>query len=292
MSYLLSFIAIVVAATCALTPPIYGLVLSILPQDPWPFSRVFDRVLLAVLLVGLFVARKRLSLAVLKPYFFRDRVALRTRDLTVGVLISLLSSCLLLSLIVGDELHWVGRSWGAVAGRLPKLLVSALLIGLIEEAIFRVLLFGKLASAFPLALSASLASVLYALVHFIAPDKSFVFSPGDMLLGFEYLASVLERGLDLQLLPAMAGLFLVGLVLCFSLLRTRAVYLGIGLHAGWVMAVKLTGFLTEAAPGVNFGNDLLRRYFLVARPEAWVSFLLVTVIIYFYTQARCARTSD
>ena len=102
MSYLLSFIAIVVAATCALTPPIYGLVLSILPQDPWPFSRVFGRVLLAVLLVGLFVARKRLSLAVLKPYFFRDRVALRTRDLTVGVLISLLSSCLLLSLIVGD----------------------------------------------------------------------------------------------------------------------------------------------------------------------------------------------
>ncbi|MBX7145135.1 MAG: CPBP family intramembrane metalloprotease [Oligoflexia bacterium] len=292
MSYLLGFITGILSATCLAAPLVYDLIGRVLPGHSWPFSRVFDRVILFVLVVGLIIARKRFSLNALKPFFVRGSRPDRLRDLSVGVVVALLSASALLTISVGDELTWAGRSWGAVVARFPKLLVGALAVSVIEESLFRVLLFGKLARTLPVAAAAVIASLLYALAHFVTPDKSFVFVSGDALIGFEYVAHVLAKGLDLALLPAFAGLFLVGLVLCFSLMRTGSIYLGIGLHAGWVMAVKLSGFITDAAPGVSFANDLLRRYFLVARPEAWVSFLVVTMIVYFITQRRATKAPE
>jgi membrane protease YdiL (CAAX protease family) len=59
------------------------------------------------------------------------------------------------------------------------------------------------------------------------------------LAGFSHLLASFRPFLDpVLLLPGIFGLFLIGLVLSYALIRTGKLYLGIGLHAGWVFSLK------------------------------------------------------
>jgi hypothetical protein len=98
-------------------------------------------------------------------------------------------------------------------------------------------------------------------------------------IGFEYLAAVFDRLLLPGVLPAFFGLFLVGVVLCIVIWRTRSLLLCLGLHAGWVIAIKLASFSTVKTANFAYAEGVGRRYFLVAEPLAWVSIVLVGVIV-------------
>lgn len=267
-------------AACLLTPPLYSLLLSVNPDLPWPYSRVFDRVIMLCAAVMLFVLRKEFSLGSLTLQLKSWSQKRSKLLLLTGCILSALTSLAFLPGIIGNgEIIWREDPPAFFPYRAVKLFFGAVIISLIEESFFRVILLNKLKERFAFLWAALLCSLVYAVVHFIAPVKSWSYPGFSLLIGFEYLTEVFERIFSIEILPALAGLILVGMVLCTAIHLTRSFYLCVGLHMGWVAAVKISSYLTTAAPGFNYSSVVGRRYFLVAEPVVWLSILLVGLFV-------------
>jgi membrane protease YdiL (CAAX protease family) len=283
MKIALILVALVLTAACVVTPLLYSALLFTFGQELWPYSRIFNRVVLAFFLIGLFSQRKRLRLDLLKPYFVAHSRGQRAADLAVGFLLTIAISTPLLFMVVGNsQLAWADHSWAYLLEKFVKTLPAALVTGVLEESIFRVLLLQGLLVYLRIIPAVLCASFIYGWVHFITPDNSYLLTQYGLLEGFYYFAHLISRSLSPALLPAIAGLTLVGIALNFALLRTRSVFLGIGMHAGWIIVMKMSFFSTVVVPGAQFIDGIGRRYFLVAEPITWVSVLVVLFLVHTY----------
>lgn len=263
-----------------LTPVIYSGLSWIFPEFPWPFSRVFDRVMMVVAGVFLLLYWKEFNLSDVRRYLKGKSLGDRCVDLILGFGASLLPSLVILALIVGDgQLVWADKSSDFYLGKAPGLLLTGIVVSLLEEGFFRVVLLNKLRLHLRPLFAISVTSALYAFVHFIAPVKSFTYSEFSWSAGFSYLIAVVERLAMPGVMEAMVGLFIVGLVLAGVIIRSSSIYLCIGLHAGWIVAAKLSLFSTQAAPGFSFSSGVGQRYFLVADPRAWCAIILVGLLM-------------
>jgi uncharacterized protein len=125
-------------------------------------------------------------------------------------------------------------------------IVTAGIVALLEEALFR----GALLSAFRQSLSWNgavvLSSGIYALVHFFqrpAEPQTIHWHTGLRVLG-EMLRGFIDLG---QLIPGFINLFIAGLILGLARKRTGLLYFPIGLHAGWIFWLKSYGAVTDQA---------------------------------------------
>ncbi len=138
-------------------------------------------------------------------------------------------------------------------------LPAALLVGFLEELVFRGFVFQHLLSySSPIALIVS--SALYSLVHF---------KGGDMSLS----VSLREFG----------GLFLLGVVLAISYLRTRQLYLAIGLHAALAYGARVNKLLVEMSGSSLtwwFGNSRL-----VTGLLGWAALLGIGAVVLWWTRS-------
>lgn len=79
----------------------------------------------------------------------------------------------------------------------------------------------------------------------------------------------------LMLLPGIFGLFLIGAVLSYTLARTGNLYLSIGLHAGWIVGLKMSrvfGDFTRENLGLLFGAADPK---IIGGVAAWIGILRV-----------------
>lgn len=267
--------------SCLLTPPIFSLILSLWPDFRYPFSRVYDRVLLAVLLFCLYIFRKKVQSGEVLAAFSGGNRNENIRLLFLGAALSFSFSLLAsFSLLDAGLLRWRDFTSTEIFYRLLKSVPAALVISLLEEGLFRVLLLGALMKRLGLMPAVIFSSLIYAVVHFISPDKSFEYPGYSLTIGFEYLWAVLDRLLQPGVLSGVVGLFLIGVTLCLAYIRSRSIYLPVGLHAGWVLISKLFSkiYLFEPLGGIPGG--LGSRYFLVAQPNAWASIVLVAGFVF------------
>ena len=275
-------------AACVVTPLVYSLLISLLDEVPWPYSRVFDRVALVMLIVLGYRLRKDLRLATLWPYYRDWRARGEFRRLWGGALLSTSTAMLAMPFVVlSGWLIWhPHRTTGELLLIALGVIPAAIVISVIEESFFRVLVFGKLREVAPTFLAALASSLFYAVLHFVSPDKSFEYTGWSPTIGFEYFGAVLERFSQPGVSFGIVGLTLVGLVLCFALRRTGSLGLCFGLHAGWVLAAKMTMKIARRAPDVEFPTGAGRRNFLVTRPEAWGSVLLCLLVLWLWYRRR------
>jgi membrane protease YdiL (CAAX protease family) len=81
------------------------------------------------------------------------------------------------------------------------------------------------------------------------------------------------------ILPGLIGLFLIGVVLSYALVRTGNLYLSIGIHAGWIIGLKTIRVFGD------YNRQDLGWLFGVADPKivsgvaAWIGVVLVGVAI-------------
>lgn len=288
-AFLLLFVGTILL-TAFLSPLVYSSLQAVMDEVPWPYSRVLDRVALVVALVLVYALRKRFELETLRPHF-RDWGRGHTwRAVLLGLCVSLATTLWAMPLVVrGGELVWAGVTPRSTLLRFLEVLPAGLVIGLIEESFFRVLFFEKLRERIPTVRAAILCSLLYALLHFISPAKDFVYPGWSPTVGLEYFGVISSRYLLPGVAPGIFGLFLVGLTLCWVIRRTGSLPLCVGLHAGWVVAVKLMSHLTDTAPGVQLPSGAGRRYFLVSQPEAWASIGTTFLVIWWLARARRLR---
>jgi len=263
-----------------LTPPVYSALGHFLGEVPWPYSRVYNRIAMLVLLVLIYLMRREFSLSQLWGYYRRERLHREYQPLLAAVVLTVAAPLCVLPFMVGDgRLEWLNRDFLQYALRFAEVAPAALLISILEESFFRVLVFQRLQANLKLPFAVAICSLIYAFVHFISPAKQWQYPGYSVTIGFEYLGAVFERMLLPGVLPVAVGLFLVGAVLCMVIWRTHSLLLCIGLHAGWVIATKLAGFGTQKTSSFAYLEGAGRNNFLLAEPLAWLSIVLVGVIV-------------
>ncbi len=136
-------------------------------------------------------------------------------------------------------------------GELPKVIFTATCVGFIEECIFRGAFLGLLQRRMPPRAALIASSLFFAVLHFIQPPAGTV-APGAVTWtsGFALIPEIFSQWKNPMLVAAsFTTLFAVGMVLGWAMQRTRSLWLGIGLHAGWVLCVQGFGKFASFAPG-------------------------------------------
>lgn len=125
----------------------------------------------------------------------------------------------------------------ALKGVLP----GALIVAMIEELLFRGVLFGIFLRAMKPAPAIAALSFLFAFVHFLSPPPlAQVPDPEAADAGFILLGQIFSRFADpLSMASRFSILAMVGVVLAYARYRTASLWLPIGLHAGWVFGMGM-----------------------------------------------------
>ncbi len=123
----------------------------------------------------------------------------------------------------------------AIGGRT----LSALVVPLIEEPLFRGLILGVLLRRAGPALATFLTSAFFSILHFLkAPENTSLSVTWNA--GFVSIANAFSQFRDPLLVTAgFTTLFLLGWILADARIRTRSLWLPIGLHSGWIFASAL-----------------------------------------------------
>ena len=246
-----------------LAPPLYwaGMALARAEWVPqlaaFPFARYFNRAVLVVALAGLWPFLRWLGVRRLTDLGLRPNPR-RWRDLGTGVAVAVvgLGSAAALLLLTGAATLDAEVSLGRVAGAL----LTGAVVALIEETFFRGALFGALRRelAWPVALG--FLSLLFGVVHFIKPDRAArQITDVGWLSGFEVLPHAFTRFAEPRLVAlGLVTLVIFGWILGWVVVRTESLAMSIGLHGGWVFALRAFRVTTErvGAPGMWLGKNL------------------------------------
>ena len=135
-------------------------------------------------------------------------------------------------------------------------LFSGILVAFVEESFFRGAMYHGMRRHSPVLTATLTTALLYAAVHFI---HSSIPAPGVSIgwqTGWELLAGMFHSFQNPgDIVDSFFALFAAGLFLALVRERTGNIALCTGIHAGWVMAIKLVQEVTDA--GVNTSAALL-----------------------------------
>jgi membrane protease YdiL (CAAX protease family) len=148
-----------------------------------------------------------------------------------------------------DALEWK-QSLPSIGRVLTKAVVPALGAAWIEEWLFRGLLLGLWLRLVRPSVASAGSALMFSLLHFLQPPAGVVFAdPSNPWAGFRLLGAMLGHLGDPRFfITDFATLVVVGLILAWSRLRTGALWMAVGLHAGWIFGFKLCGLLCDVVP--------------------------------------------
>jgi membrane protease YdiL (CAAX protease family) len=237
---------------------------------------------LAVLLVGL------------RPW--RDRPpgtwglhggAARPLDAALGVVLAFV---LLGALVAGEGaagwFRWdEAKGASKLSGRWPALLATAAVVAVAEELFFRGWLLGRFRRRLGPFAAAAATSALFALPHLFKETAAPRGLSADPAGAWAALSAWASSAIDLSVSAGrMAGMFLLGLALAAAFLRTRSLWLGIGLHGGAVFFVQALSALTERSPERNWAGSK----WLYDGPPGWAAIAALAFLLWPRPRAAAA----
>jgi membrane protease YdiL (CAAX protease family) len=156
------------------------------------------------------------------------------RDVVVGFVLSGLPVLLC-------EIFLVNRGLYSLRAKVSPLVIvevipTAVVVPLIEEALFRGLFLGVLLRALRPWTANVASAAIFSIVHFLkAPDQTT--TSVHWFSGFVSLAHSLDQfSQPMLVLAGFTTLFVIGVALAHARLRTQSLWLPIGLHAAWIFA--------------------------------------------------------
>jgi hypothetical protein len=271
------FLAFVFIGGALLAPWLYHAVQALAPGTKLaraPFARVENRALLIMALVGV-------------PFYVRasgirrwadvgvDPRNLRWRPVAAGFALGFFSLAAVCTVAIagGGRALNLSRTPGQLAANFAGALLTAAVVGVIEELLFRGAIFGGLRRAMRWGAALVASSAIYAIVHFMGrPQNPPVI---DWLSGLRVLPSMLagmaEPG---GLVPAFLNLTLAGVVLGLAYHFTGNILASIGIHAGWIVWLKFYGYMTKGVPGADtvfWGTRKL--------VDGWLAFVALVLVL-------------
>jgi membrane protease YdiL (CAAX protease family) len=266
LAQILLYLAATVLIGALLAPPLYWFAQAAAPHlhsariedfiTKTDFQRVFHRAVTIAALVLLWPLLRALRIA----NFGHDLGLVRDRRgwrrLVIGFLIAAGTLLIMGGILIFTD---ISRMHSHIAwGKLAWLPVTAFVVAVIEEFLFRGALQGAVRKTTVDAFAIVSVAILYAIVHFLSPQGA---EPAQVhwWSGLALLPDAFSQFRQpALLLGGFTTLLVVGLILGYVRDRTRSLWMPIGLHAGWVIAKM--GFIdvtrhSEAWPWI--GPDLL-----------------------------------
>lgn len=244
----------------------------------FPFPRIFDRTVMATLLIAMLFAARDLKLASLLTAGFVHLPRRSIRYAIRGFAVALCAIAILLAL-----------AFGAGGGRfaahdaltlIPKYLLAAIVIAIIEEAFFRAFLLGGMRGDFGERIALIASAAIYALAHLVRSPARFYVTSYQPAAGLITLAHSIDQFTNPAVaIPTLIGLFLLGLVLGEAYLLTGSVFFSMGLHCGFVLGAKLWPKLIlnhAAIPWWIAGGGVIP---MIGGAAAWVIAIVVFVML-------------
>jgi uncharacterized protein len=142
--------------------------------------------------------------------------------------------------------------------QLPRIFLTAIVVALIEESLFRGAILGLFRQSMRTLPAVVVTSALFSILHFLKP-------PYDQNVdlhwysGFELLPHVFWQFSDPILVSGLfSSICILGLMLAHAAVKTRSLWLPIGIHAGVVFGKMSFSKLTHRTKDVMpwFGQDL------------------------------------
>ncbi len=166
-------------------------------------------------------------------------------------------------------------------------ILSACIIGLIEETLFRGLLQSQLSTAMNSFWTVIIVSVIYSSVHFLQAPELDASQTIQWHSGFTLLASAFANFNNVSsFLDAWIALFLAGVFLSLVRLRTNNILWCIGIHAGWVTHIKVFKGFTDrddSAQCASLASDY--DSFIGEFSAAWILLVLLAWAILHYRKS-------
>lgn len=249
------YFAFVFVGGALLAPWIYQLAQAVAPWSSWleklahnPFHRFVNRSFLLLAVLGLWPLLRSLQIRGWREVGFCPPKT-EWQKLATGLTLGFCSLALvaLIAIAAGIRSPDAGHSLGDVFKFVSQAGAAAIVVAVLEELLFRGVLFGALRKVHGWIAALVLSSGFYSLVHFFS-RKPLEPKTVNWLSGFSTLGQMLNGFADFgQLVPGFFTLFLVGAILALAYQRTGSLYFSIGLHAGWIFWLKSYGFLTKAS---------------------------------------------
>src|SRR3990167_942027 len=246
----------------------------------YDFGKVMRRILMLVALIVFIVFRKSLKFGTLITSGLKIRSGF-FRQFLLGFLLAGLSLFIYygFGLLSGAwVIHLDYDSAGVIILNIVKYALIGCLIGFMEEIFFRGFVLQSFMENMSVPMAVCACSLFYSILHFFKADV-LVTTGFQPFVGFVTMAQFLKPLFFhfIKHLPAIIGLFLVGVVLSYAFIRTKSLYLSIGLHSGMVFMMKADGmFLVRVREkmGWLFGDSKLVTGILV-----WFFLICILIVI-------------
>ncbi|MCH2602453.1 MAG: CPBP family intramembrane metalloprotease [Pedosphaera sp.] len=219
------------------------------------FHRYFNRCLMLLALVGLSLLWRVTKIKSWAELGWTDFPKAKNH-ISIGLLIGLASLMAIAALGLIFEArefrpaHPLGE-WGK---HWLNTLGAAIAVGVLEETLFRGMLFGLLRRDMNWRWAAVASALLFASVHFI--DQRPNISEITWSTGFTAFPQFIHDFAHDPHWPAYAvNLFLAGLILAGAFQRTGNLFIAIGIHAGWIIALKTNSFISSPVNTHVFWGD-------------------------------------
>ena len=254
------------------------------------FRKVFNRVFLVSEVLVFLAFWKKLGIELpYKVYYKRQHIKNEFGSWFVVAIITI-ALMTVIQYFAGFR-HYQPRSWDYILSKGAVALLSSFIVAIMEETIFRGLLFSSFKTRFRSMYSAIFTSLIFTSLHIFSLDhflKSIKaaqvnFAGTDPLAGFYHMALFMKPICDWQVIvPGFIGLFICSLMLCGLTMKTGSLWPAIATHCGWVFTIKVTGRIwpydkeAAAATGLQW---LLGEKFVATGALGWIIVLIETAYV-------------
>jgi membrane protease YdiL (CAAX protease family) len=291
---LLIFVLLVLALTALVSPwaatawNLISATENFAPQERIPFSRFFNRFFMISGVLLFFACRSLLKIESPAQLGLMPRTK-AARDVTSGLVLALGSMIVLLSVMSLAQVYqpFFRLSLSESVEQCVKAILSGFSVGLLEEIFFRGIIFRGLLEDWKPLPAFLVANLFYSALHFVKPGERYFLTELDPWAGFRHLFSTFAPFFEpAEIAPGIIGLLLIGIVLSYAFVRTGTLYLSIGLHAGWVIAIKTVrvfGDYRAEDLGWLFGSTDPK---IVSGVVTWTGIILVGLAVHWLTRNR------
>lgn len=208
-----------------------------------PFRRFFHRSLLIAAIVLLWPTARWLQLPNVRALGLQPNLH-RWSDAGMGFAASLSMMVALACVMLAR--HVVKLEDHVEPGIIVAAASAAIGAAFVEEWLFRGAILGLLARSMNRLVALFATSALFSILHFLKPAQVTASQTVDWLSGFALIpGSFSDFRQPWLVLGGFTTLFCVGWILGWARLKTRSLWMPIGLHAGWVFGLKLFSGTTD-----------------------------------------------
>lgn len=238
-----SVVPLLVLLAAASLACIVGYFIMLGINGQFPLSKIITKSTQLFLVLSIFPAMAYLKFNKGDLGFATKAVFLKQVLLGFGLGFVTLMPVFIVQYAIGINIIDETQQWtvGFVAEKMLISLLLALLISMIEEPIFRGILFADLKKKLPIIPAILLSSAYYAALHFLNSKTEIPFQQVHLLSGFTLLGEAFANLLNPEILSAFLALLMVGIFL--GVLRTQVkegLGLCIGCHTCWVWQIKMS----------------------------------------------------